>query len=361
MTNAVSIAQSGSNNVTMRNRIINGSMVIDQRNNGTSVSASATGALTYTLDRWAYVVSQASKLTIQQHAGAVTPPPGFTKYLGATVGASANVTVGAGDYFFLQQNIEGYNIADFNFGTANAQPITVSFWVRASVTGNFGFSLSTYNPLGTFRSYTTTYTINSANTWEYKTITIAGDTGGSAVWQTNNAIGIRINFVLGAGSTYTQAAGSWTSDNVVSTPTAVSLITTNSATFYVTGVQLEKGSTATPFEQRLYGTELALCQRYYQQLPSLRDGTTLVLSNFAPGSPERIPMPVLPVQMRAIPTVVSYRVAGTNPGEITEFSAGTNRVVSSYQARDACGGGYLQCATSFANPAQLNLTYSAEL
>ena len=264
MTNAVSIAQSGSNNVTMRNRVINGSMVIDQRNNGASVSASATGALTYTLDRWAYVVSQASKLTIQQHAGAVTPPPGFTKYLGATVGASANVTVGAGDYFFLQQIVEGYNIADFNFGTANAQPITVSFWVRASVTGNFGFSLSTFNPLGTFRSYTTTYTINSANTWEYKTITIAGDTGGSAVWQTNNGVGIRVNFVLGAGSTYTQAAGSWTSDNVVSTPTAVSLITTNSATFYVTGVQLEKGSTATPFEQRLYTTELQLCQRYFE-------------------------------------------------------------------------------------------------
>ncbi len=156
MTLAVNIAQGASNNVTFRNKIINGNMVIDQRNAGASVTP-ADGA--YTLDRWQYQASQASKFTVQQNAASVTPPTGFSNYLGATVAAS--VSVGSGDYFGLLQRIEGFNFADMAWGTASASPITVSFWVRSSLTGTFGGSLrnSAQN-----RSYPFTYIISSANT-----------------------------------------------------------------------------------------------------------------------------------------------------------------------------------------------------
>jgi hypothetical protein len=243
-------------NPTMRNRIINGAMVIDQRNAGASVSTSTTGSQTYSLDRWGYVVSQASKFTIQQNAGSVTPPIGFTNYLGCT--STAATSVGSSDYFNINQVVEGFNVADLGWGTANAKTVTISFWVYSSLTGTFGGSLrnSAFN-----RSYPYTYTISSANTWEQKTVTIAGDTTGT--WLTNNGHGIQIIFSLGMGSTYSGTAGVWASANYASATGATSVVGTNGATFYITGVQLEAGSVATPFEQRLYGTELALCQRYY--------------------------------------------------------------------------------------------------
>jgi hypothetical protein len=239
-----------------KNRIINGAMVIDQRNAGASVTP-ADGA--YTLDRWKTFVSQASKLTIQQNAGSVTPPVGYSKYLGITVGASANVTVGASDYFAVLQVIEGQNVADMAWGTASAATITISFWVRSSLTGTFGGAFR--NGTGN-RSYPFTYTISAANTWEQKSITIAGDTSGT--WVTTNAAGAFLEFGLGVGSTYSGTAGAWAGASYESATGAVKLIETNSATFYITGVQLEKGSTATSFDYRPYGTELALCQRYYQ-------------------------------------------------------------------------------------------------
>ena len=255
MTNAVNIAQSGSNNQTMRNRIINGAMTISQRN-GTSSVTPTDGQ--YTLDRWVVETSQASKFTVQQDAGAVTPPTGFVDYLGITVGASANVTVGSGDYFALEQRIEGFNIADLGWGTANAQPVTVSFWVRSSLTGTFGGALGN----GGTRSYPFTYTISSANTWEQKSVTIAGDTTGT--WNTGNGWGIGVFLSIGMGSTRLNTANAWAAGNFLSATGSTNLISTNSATFYITGVQLEEGTAASPFENRLYGTEFALCQRYYQ-------------------------------------------------------------------------------------------------
>lgn len=239
-----------------KNRIINGAMVIDQRNAGASATP-ADGA--YTLDRWKTFVSQASKLTIQQNAGSVTPPVGYSKYLGITVGASANVTVGASDYFAVLQVIEGQNVADMAWGTASAATITISFWVRSSLTGTFGGAFR--NGTGN-RSYPFTYTISAANTWEQKSITIAGDTSGT--WVTTNAAGAFLEFGLGAGSTYSGTAGAWAGASYESATGAVKLIETNSATFYITGVQLEKGSTATSFDYRPIGTELALCMRYYE-------------------------------------------------------------------------------------------------
>jgi hypothetical protein len=247
----------------MRNRIINGAQVIDQRNAGASFTPT-NGA--YTLDRWAGGLTQASKYTVQQTPSttesgyATRVAAGFSNYLAATVGASANVTVGSTDYFYLQQPIEGYNTADLAWGTANAKPITLSFWVYSSVTGTYGGSLKS---TGSGRSYPFTYTISSASTWSQISITIAGDTSGT--WNTTNGIGINLTFGLGVGSNFTGSAGAWASANYLSATGAGNWISTNSATFYITGVQLEAGTTASPFEYRQYGTELQLCQRYYQQ------------------------------------------------------------------------------------------------
>jgi hypothetical protein len=236
-----------------KNRIINGAMMIDQRNAGASVTP-ASGD--YTIDRWVYFASQASKFTAQQSSVA---PSGFTKSLLFTT-ASA-VSVGASDTFQFQQPIEGLNVADLGWGTANAQTVTLSFWVRSSLTGTFGGALK--NPSS--RSYPFAYTISTANTWEQKSIVVVGDTSGT--WATDNSAGIRVAFGLGSGSTFSGTAGSWQDGNLSTATGATSVVGTSGATFYITGVQLEKGSTATSFDYRPYGTELALCQRYYWQTP----------------------------------------------------------------------------------------------
>jgi hypothetical protein len=237
-----------------KNRIINGAMMIDQRNAGASVTPSVLFN-TYTLDRWNTSYSVASKFSVQQNAGSVTPPSGFTNYLGVT--STSAYTVGSGELFAVTQLIEGFNIADLGWGTANAQPVTLSFWVRSSLTGTFGGSFRNNDAN---RSYPYSYTISAANTWEQKTITVAGDTTGT--WLTNNGVGIQIFFGLGVGSTRSGTAGAWAGSNFASATGATSVVGTSGATFYITGVQLEKGSTATSFDYRPYGTELNLCQRY---------------------------------------------------------------------------------------------------
>jgi len=237
------------------NRIINGAMAIDQRNAGASVTATGSP---FSVDRWQTIVSQASKFTIQQNAGAVTPPVGFTNYVGVT--SSSAYSVLTGDYFILNQTVEGFNIADLGWGTANAKTITISFWVRSSLTGTFGLALSNQD---WNYSYPASYTISVANTWEYKTVTIAGPTAGT--WNTNNNGGVRVQFGLGVGSTYNGTAGSWAAAQYLGTTGATSVVGTNGATFYITGVQLEVGSTATSFDYRPYGTEFDLCRRYYEQ------------------------------------------------------------------------------------------------
>jgi hypothetical protein len=241
-----------------KNRIINGAMMIDQRNAGASVTPSATASNVYTLDRWAYFQSQASKFAVQQNAGSVTPPTGFTNYIGLTSQSAYSVV--SSDYFGLAQIIEGFNTSDLAWGTANAQTVTLSFRVYSSLTGTFGGSIQ--NAAQT-RSYPFTYTISSANTWTSVSITIAGDTSGTWVGASSSG-SIRINFGLGMGSTFSGTAGAWASANSISATGATSVVGTNGATFYITGVQLEKGSTATSFDYRPYGTELALCQRYCQ-------------------------------------------------------------------------------------------------
>ena len=240
------------------NRIINGDMRIDQRNAGASVTP-AVGQ--YTLDRWVLNASAASKVSVQQNAGSVTPPAGFVNYAGLT--STSAYTVASGDYISFSQIIEGFNVADLGWGTANAKSVTISFWVRSSLTGTFGGVVQN----GSLnRSYPFNYTISSANTWEQKSVTIPGDTSGT--WATGNTAGISLLFGIGVGTTYQGTAGSWASANYSSATGATNIVGTNGATFYITGVQLEAGSVATPFERRSYGQELALCQRYAYALPT---------------------------------------------------------------------------------------------
>jgi hypothetical protein len=231
-------------------------MVIDQRNAGASVTPAAGN---YTLDRWLYSGTNASKASVQQNAGSVTPPAGFTNYLGVT-SLSAYALTGNESYS-IQQRLEGFNTADLNFGTASATNLTLSFWVRSSLTGTFGGEIFG-NPT---RTYPFTYSIPTANTWTYITIAIAGDTTVNTYNTTN---GFSLILVFGLGASGTASGGTvntWQNGNFTQPAGTVSVVSTNAATWYVTGVQLEKGSTATSFDYRPYGTELALCQRYAQR------------------------------------------------------------------------------------------------
>jgi len=278
-----------------RNRIINGDMRIDQRNAG--ASSTPTGSI-YVVDRWNSILTQASKLTIGQNLNSVTTPVGFSNYAGFQSTSAYSVT--AGDYFIMRQNIEGYNFSDLGFGTADAKTVTLSFWVRSSLTGTFGGAFCNY---AFTRSYPFTYTISSANTWEQKTITIAGDTSGTWVGSTN-AGAASLSFGLGVGSTNSGTAGSWQSASLTSATGATSVVGTNGATFYITGVQLEVGSTATPFERRLYGTELALCQRYFWYLGgATASGDQYLASGHCPTTINARVVVHCPVSMRASPTV----------------------------------------------------------
>ena len=280
-------------NYGMRNRIINGAMMIDQRNAGASVTPT-NGQ--YTLDRWAAVLTQTSKFSVQQNAGAVTPPTGFTNYLGVTSLSAYSVL--SSDGFLMEQKIEGLNSSDLAWGTANAQAITLSFWVRSSLTGTFGGSVINSAQA---RSYVFSYTVSAANTWEKKTVTIPGDTAGT--WLTTNGIGLWLRFGLGSGSTFSATEGSWQAGNFVQPTGTVSVVGTNGATFYITGVQLEAGSVATPFERRPYGTELALCQRYYYKQQAA--GANAVFgSGFNQSTTIQQTLTVFPVTMRTPPSAV---------------------------------------------------------
>ena len=279
----------------LKNRIINGDMRIDQRNAGASVSVTTSSA-TYTLDRWdCRGETSQGVYTVQQSS---TAPTGFNKSLLVTV-TTADSSLGATDNYYLRQAIEGFNIADLGWGAASASTVTLSFWVRSSLTGTFGGSIT--NGATATRAYGFTYAITAANTWEQKTITIAGDTTGT--WNTDNSGAMAINFSLGANADRQTTANVWSANSTASGAIGEgSIIGTNGATLYITGVQLEVGSTATPFERRLYGTELALCQRYLPSCPTTSTvfGSGMVMST----TTGRITVP-FSVTTRTAPTGVT--------------------------------------------------------
>ena len=309
-TNAITDASGGNtatingqtptvSNMAGRNRLINSDMRIDQRNAGASVTNDSAD-LKFAVDRTNIYGAVSSKFTAQQNAGSVTPPAGFSNYLGCT--SSSAYTVGANENFWVQQRIEGYNVADLDWGTANAKTVTLSFWVRSSLTGTFGGS---FQNSASNRSYPFTYTINTANTWEQKTVTVVGDTSGT--WLTTNGVGIKVTWGLGIGSTYSGTAGAWAGANYNAPTGAVSVVGTSGATFYITGVQLEEGSVATPFERRLYGQELALCQRYYEWGAASGSGYAAITAIFDAGSTSNIDFKV---SKRVVPTMTNMTLSG---------------------------------------------------
>ena len=254
-----------------KNRIINGAMVIDQRNAGASITVSA-GSTSYPVDRMLCYVETGSSgtFTAQQSS---TAPTGFVNSVIFTT-ATADSSISASEGYTVQHRIEGYNVADLGFGTANAKTVTLSFWVRSSLTGTFSGSLTN----GSFnRSYIFDYTISSANTWTQISVTIAGDTSGT--WNTTNGSGLIVYWNIGAGSNFVKTANAWGGLGWASSG-STNLIATNGATLYITGVQLEKGSTATSFDYRPYGTELQLCQRYLPAFTAI-SGTTGPLPGIA--------------------------------------------------------------------------------
>jgi hypothetical protein len=304
-----------------KNRIINGAMVIDQRNAGASV----TPANSYTLDRWQGVNTQASKFTVQQNAAAVTPPAGFSNYLGVT--SSSAYSVLTGDTFCIVQNIEGFNTADLDFGKASASTVTLSFRVYSSLTGTFGGAL-TNNAAN--RSYPFSYSVPTANTWTTISVTIAGDTSGTWVGATNG-LGLIVRFGLGSGATFSGTAGAWAAGNFVQPTGSVSVVGTSGATFYITGVQLEKGSTATSFDYRPYGTELALCQRYFQLMDMG------YVYGYAPSGNQITGNYTYPVAMRTASTVAIVTNPSSVPGTSVTSYQTTARMTAFYMITNGAG------------------------
>jgi hypothetical protein len=327
-----------------KNRIINGAMVIDQRNNGAEINPATNNA--YCIDRWLTNSNVASKFKIQQNAGSVTPPAGFTNYLGAT--SLSAYTVTSTNSFALVQKIEGFNISDLSWGTANAKTITLSFQVYSSLTGTFGGALLNS---AQDRSYPFSYTISSANTWTTISVTIAGDTTGT--WLTTNGVGIQVWFSLGMGSTLTGTAGAWAAADYRSSTGATSVVGTNGATFYITGVQLEKGSTATSFDYRPYGAELALCQRYFQKFQNgatptgaLCTGTTWTTVNFFGIIPYVTTMRATPTGAVSASTAVTYLCNGVAKQataiSLQEFSANAFELIGTNSGMTAGQAGFVR-------------------
>jgi hypothetical protein len=290
----------------LKNRLINADMRIDQRNAGASVTANND---IYGADRFKISTGYTSKATIQQ---STTAPTGFNNSILLT--SSAATSTASGDYMTFLQVIEGLNVADLGWGTANAKPITISFWVRSSLTGTFGGSISN---AGSSRSYVYTYTISAANTWEQKTVTIAGDTSGT--WLTTNGVGFIVRFSIAMGSTYSTAStNTWLAGDYEGATGQTQILNTSGATWYITGVQLEQNTSATPFERRLYGNELALCQRYFWKTDIIY--RLCIISSAGNGFQGMIQMPV---SMRAAPTAsVSFIVDGGG-GSITSSGVAT--------------------------------------
>ena len=307
------------NSTAFKNRIINGGMVIDQR--GSASNPVATGA---GVDRFLYGNNGAGVVTFGQ---STTAPAGFINSSVVTV-TTADSSIANSDLYYIYQQIEGLNVADLGFGTASAQTVTLSFWVRSSVIGTYGAVIA--NSSGN-RSYVSNYTINVANTWEQKLVTVAGDTSGT--WLTTNGIGLSIRWGLAAGSNWQGTAGVWGTANAVCSSSQVNFMATVSNTFYLTGVQLEVGSQATSFDYRDYGRELILCQRYFYKVDSN------FITCFATTTGRALGTLAFPATMRATPTATGTDVTAMNNWYIANIS-GVYSYESGGMSANGCDVGY---------------------
>lgn len=288
---------SGGGGNSFRNLIINGDMRFDQRRNGSAVTPTTSGDC-YTLDKWKAIISLSSKISVQR-VGATDFPGGAQNSLRVTTVSS--YTPGVGDYSNIGTYIEGNNISNLYWGTVNAKPVTLSFWVKCSLTGTFSGSIRCSN---NYYSYVFTYTINSANTWEYKTIVIPGPTTGAAQWLTTNGIGMNISFSMGVGTQYTtNTPNTWINADRSNATGSQAVVATGGATFSLTLVQLEPGQIATPFEFRPFQVEQILCMRYYQEYISDPYRAGAIISGYAnAGSVQIVRSFLFPVKMRSYAT-----------------------------------------------------------
>jgi len=325
-----------------RNLILNGAKVIDQRNSGASVSGDGK----FPVDRWKASKVGAGAFSMQQSS---TTPADFNHSVVCTV-TTADTSISASDEYSYRHFVEGFNFCHANWGTSSAYPVTLSFWVRSSVTGTYavGFRNNAGN-----RTNPSTYTISSANTWEYKTVTVAGDTTGT--WEgASNAIGVGVIFSLGAGSNYQGTANAWNASGTWSTASATQWISNSSATWYVTGIQLEIGSQSTPFEHRSFGEELNSCKRFYEH--SYPYGTSAGSANGgigayhihagrSRGNNYGLVTQRYTVEKRAAATVTMFGYQGTS-GQVANGDTGANLGAStviqngatSFLPKNASGG-----------------------
>ena len=315
-----SVAAQGLN---FRNKIINGDCRIDQRNNGASVTANGSG-YTYQIDRfYSGGLSGSGVFSVQRVSDA---PAGFSNSVRLTV-TTADTSLGASEEYGFQQTIEGHNTSDLAWGTSSGSAVTLSFWVKSSLTGTYGVAIrnaGTWN-----RSYVGQYTVNSANTWEYKTIVITPETSGS--WGAGNAASVNVAFDLGAGSNFNGTAKTWNTSGSTRVSGNVSFISTNGATWQITGVQLEKGTAATPFEFRPIGTEDALCKRYFQEIRTY--------SGVVASGAEMFDNVTLYVPMRAAPSFTQTDATGGG-GWLGDLNVFTNNGLQFAQWYPRAGNGF---------------------
>jgi hypothetical protein len=331
-----------------KNRIINGDMRIDQRNAGASFAY--TNGVRYTLDRWAVLFDNGTGHTIQQVADA---PAGLYNSVKVTIGNAASPASNQQNLLF--QTIEGYNAADLGFGTAAVSTVSFSFWVKSSVTGTYNLWL--LNAAST-RSFVSTYVVNTANAWEKKFVTLTGDAAGT--WLKTNGGGLIVGYSLGTGSGFNApTVNTWSTGDFKSTAGATSVVGTSGATFYVTGVQLEKGSTATAFDYLDYGRSLIQCQRYFQSYvnPPLRGVAG------SDSRANRMGM-ILPVPMRAAPSIAMGALNiydGVSAGTVSSIFANyCTSTLLEFDLNCTVGFGAGRAVTVFQNPAA-TLAASAEL
>ena len=274
-----------------RNIVINGGMSISQRYGTTATTPTHTQ---YVVDRWENHLSQTGKFSVQQVEDAPNGE-GVGKYSSKITSLSA-YTIQSSDFFVYNYNIEGLNVDHLQFGTSSAKTITISFYVKSSLTGTFSLAIrnQAYN-----RSQVQEYSISSANTWERKSLTFTGDTSGT--WLTTNMVGMRLSWGLGGGSSYhISSTGTWLGVDDWTTSSSTSVVSTNAATWYITGVQMEIGTQATPFEHLTSGEERLLCQRYY--IKYVQQGCSGYIESAA-GTTAQLTHNI-PVSMRADPSTV---------------------------------------------------------
>ena len=292
--------------LTGRNLIINGAMTIDQRNSGSALTVN-TASEFYAVDRFMGIgVASDGVYTLQQVTDA---PDNFVNSIKATV-TTADASIPTTGRYLIRHKLEGNVISQLNLGSSAAQTFTLSFYVKSSLTGTFGGSVLNG---AQDRSYPFTYTISSANTWERKTVTIAGDTTGT--WPTDNTKAMQIAWSLGVGSDYLNTAGAWVGSQEWGATGETAVIATLNATWQITGVQLEVGETATPFEHRSYGDELRRCQRYLYMLDATSSAGDENTPVFREGATAAQLTYYLPTNLRATPSIV-----GSNYGRVVGYN-----------------------------------------